>query len=289
MTASNELRLDRLPNTLPMLLKAAITRKTPGKNPLFPDHSLVVSNLSTDMKTLKRYQACCNFEQSSYILPASYLHIQAFRLQMKLMLDKNFPVAPMGCVHLSNTISQHREVKTDEKLRMSCQISEHKLSDKGVEFSFHCAAHVGDELVWEDVSLYLSRCKTGIAAPAKAPRGPAREYAESQPLSIARSDARGYARASGDLNPIHLHDISAKALGFKRMVIHGMWSKAACLAALSAQIKTPSYRCHVEFKTPIFLPSKVQLLHESTELGLDFELRNESGVKPHLIGQVTYL
>ena len=286
MTASNELRLNALPSTPPMLLKAAITRKRPSSNPQFPNYVLEVANIRSNSKQLRRYNQACGFDENTGTLSMSFLHVQVFRLHMKMMLDKAFPLAPMGCVHLSNTIVQHRPIAATEVLRLRCTIAEHSVTDKGYEFAFHCEAYSGDELVWEDDSLYLSRAKTNIASGPKSARPEPRSYAQSRVINISRSDARKYARASGDFNPIHLHDLSAKILGFKRMVIHGMWSKAACLASLNSDIKTTSYRCHVEFKTPIFLPANVRLDYEANGTHLEFELRDKSGVKPHLIGSI---
>ncbi|WP_269619702.1 MaoC family dehydratase [Zhongshania sp. BJYM1] len=286
MTASNELTLKTLPSTPPMLLQAAITRKKPGKTPRFPAQILEVANIRTNSSQLRRYNQACGFSDDNAALSVSFLHVQAFRLHMKMMLSKDFPLAPMGCVHLSNTIIQHRPVLTNEVIRLRCSIADNKVTDKGYEFTFHCEAFCGDELVWEDDSRYLSRAKTGVASAPKGERAEPRRYANTRDIDISRSDARKYARASGDFNPIHLHDISAKILGFKRMVIHGMWSKAACLAALSGDIAGTAYRCHVEFKTPIFLPARVRLEYEAVGSNLDFELRNKSGVKPHLIGSI---
>lgn len=286
MTASNELRLNALPSTPPMLLKAAITRKKPSNSPSFPNYVLEVANIRCNSKQLRRYNRACGFDENTSTLSMSFLHVQVFRLHMKMMLDKAFPLAPMGCVHLSNTIVQHRPIAATEVLRLRCNIAEHSVTDKGYEFTFHCEAYSGDELIWEDDSRYLSRAKTGIPGAPKAARAEPRSYAQSRTITISRSDARSYARASGDFNPIHLHDISAKVLGFKRMVIHGMWSKAACLAALNKEIQADAYRCQVEFKTPIFLPASVRLDYEAKGASLEFELRDKTGVKPHLIGQI---
>ena len=65
---------------------------------------------------------------------------------------------------------------------------------------------------------------------------------------------RRYASVSGDHNPIHLHALSAKALGFPRAIAHGMWTKARCLASLRLP---DAFAVDVQFKQPILLPSKV--------------------------------
>ena len=69
---------------------------------------------------------------------------------------------------------------------------------------------------------------------------------------------RAYAGVSGDVNPIHLHALSAKAMGFPRAIAHGMWTAARTLAALGAldrAVEPP-----VWFAKPVFLPSTVEVV-----------------------------
>jgi acyl dehydratase len=64
---------------------------------------------------------------------------------------------------------------------------------------------------------------------------------------------------SGDVNPIHLHALTARALGFPRAIAHGMWTAARTLAALGASTAGPS-TSHVWFAKPVLLPSTVELV-----------------------------
>lgn len=283
MTASERIHMNSMPSTPPLLLRAALARKS-RKAPLaFPQASIEVDHIEIDPNQLDRYKAVCGFSQQDQILPMSFLHVLAFRLQMSMMLQKDFPVAPMGCIHLSNTLRQFRPLQSKERPTLRCEIAASELTSKGVEFSFSCGAYVDGEKVWEDDSRYLSRRKTGISA-NKTPPQPKTPYRHCEYWQVNRSHARGYARASGDFNPIHLHDVSAKLLGFKRMIIHGMWSQAACLAALDKNVAQRS-ECHAEFKTPIYLPARVQFCYEHSDGGgTEFGLRSEDGQKPHLNG-----
>ncbi|MGJ8687369.1 MAG: MaoC family dehydratase [Spongiibacteraceae bacterium] len=288
MTASNQIILPRIPSMPPLLLRAAISRKKAVATPNFPDDVVEVDNVACDPKQLARYNEVCGFDAHASTLPASFLHLFAFRLQMTMMLNKNFPLAPMGIVHLRNTIRQYRAISPTETFRIRCRIAEHQLTDKGQEFSFFCEAFVGDKLVWDDLSTYLSRTKSTEKSQKRGQRPEPRNYAQQRELKIGRNHARSYARASGDFNPIHLHDLSAKLLGFPRMVVHGMWSKAACLAQFPAQ-SPEKMECRIEFKTPVFLPSTVKLVYEESESGVEFEMRNAKSDKPHLVGSISAL
>ncbi|MBD2859543.1 hypothetical protein IB286_11055 [Spongiibacter sp. KMU-158] len=288
MTNAQEITLKQLPSLPPLLLKAAISRRKPGPKPVFPTNILRVDGISISQKDVSRYAAACDFNVPAGQLPPSYLHILAFRLQMRMMTQKDFPVSAMGAIHLRNRIRQFRAINISESLSLTCKIAESSVTERGIEFVFLCQAlTTSGECVWEDVSRYLSRMKTGKTGAKKSTeqRPPAREFAEQQALSISRQTARQYARASGDFNPIHLHDISAKVLGFRKMIVHGMWSKAYCLAKLYPLMGTENFDCEVEFKTPVFLPSESIMLFEKNNDGIDFELRDKKG-RPHLVGEI---
>ena len=64
---------------------------------------------------------------------------------------------------------------------------------------------------------------------------------------------RRYASVSGDMNPIHMHSLSAKAFGFPTAIAHGMFSAAAVLANIEGQIPD-AVRYSVKFGKPVILP-----------------------------------
>ena len=69
---------------------------------------------------------------------------------------------------------------------------------------------------------------------------------------------------SGDLNPIHMHPLTAKAFGFPTAIAHGMWTKARCLAALHPRLPD-HFRVEVQFRKPILLPATVQFGEEEDQ------------------------
>ena len=68
---------------------------------------------------------------------------------------------------------------------------------------------------------------------------------------------RRYAGVSGDRNPIHMHSLTAKPLGFPAAIAHGMWTKARCLAALESRLPD-AFAVEVRFRKPILLPARVE-------------------------------
>src|ERR1700723_2765123 len=76
------------------------------------------------------------------------------------------------------------------------------------------------------------------------------------PRKAPGARGRRYGSVSGDLNPIHIHPLTARLFGFPSAIAHGMWTKARSLAALEARLP-PAYTAGVAFKRPILLPGKV--------------------------------
>ena len=93
---------------------------------------------------------------------------------------------------------------------------------------------------------------------------------------------RRYGAVSGDRNPIHLHDLTAKPFGFPRAIAHGMWTKARALAALGARVPD-AFTTEVRFAKPLLLPGKVAFATE----GERFAVRDERKGTPHLHGTIT--
>src|SRR5918911_357128 len=90
--------------------------------------------------------------------------------------------------------------------------------------------------------------RTFAAARAGAPRAPAT-------WRLPGDLGRRYGGVSGDLNPIHMHPLSARLFGFPTAIAHGMWVKARCLAALDGHLPD-AYTVDVRFKLPMLIPAK---------------------------------
>jgi acyl dehydratase len=97
---------------------------------------------------------------------------------------------------------------------------------------------------------------------------------------------RRYAGVSGDRNPIHMHSLTAKPLGFPGAIAHGMWTKARALAQLESRLPE-SFEAEVRFRKPILLPSKVEFASQEEGEEILFAVRDAKKGTPHLDGRVT--
>jgi len=87
---------------------------------------------------------------------------------------------------------------------------------------------------------------------------------------------------SGDVNPIHLHPLSAKAFGFPTAIAHGMWTAGRALASLQGRTDD-AIAYDVEFRKPLRLPSRVDLRTRAVDSGWDLGV---AGRVEHLRGTI---
>jgi acyl dehydratase len=100
---------------------------------------------------------------------------------------------------------------------------------------------------------------------------------------------RRYGFISGDVNPIHMSDLTAKAFGFPRAIAHGMWSMARLASDFEPARFDGGCELSVTFKLPVFMPAWLMLQRWPIENGTGFALRDAQGEKPHLTGTLKSL
>jgi acyl dehydratase len=223
---------------------------------------------------------------------------------MAVMADGSFPFGAVGLVHVENRIEQHRRIGIGEELTIHVQPTKLQPHSKGRTFSLITKVSGDGELAWESTSTML-RLGGGSSDRAskddkselhQIPYLPEREFDAVRAPSLALSAewrlggdlGRRYAAVSGDRNPIHMHSLSAKPLGFPGAIAHGMWTKARCLAALESRLPD-SFGVEVRFRKPILLPGRVEFASASDGDRIDFAVRDAKRGIPHLDGRIAPL
>jgi acyl dehydratase len=244
-----------------------------------PDLTLTLSEASIDRERLASYCHVCGFTLAS-TLPPTYPHILAFPLHLALMTDGSFPFPAIGLVHIENEITQRRPIGDSETLSLRVWATPVEPHPRGKQFSVRTEASVDGEVVWEEVSTNLRR--GGGSGSGGGERAERTHPPATATWRLAGDLGRRYASVSGDVNPIHMHPLTARLFGFPSAIAHGMWTKARCLAALEGRLPD-SFTVKVSFRKPILLPATV----EFAEDGERFEVRDANKGTPHLDGTVT--
>ena len=299
--------LDSSPSILPLYARAAapmipgasLLPFVPGGGGEIPELDLALEGVRADAADVAAYAKVCGFALRDS-LPVTYPHVLAFPLHMAVMADGGFPFGAVGLVHVENRIEQHRRVGIDEELTIRVRPTKLEPHSKGQTFSLLTEVLVGDEKVWESTSTMLRRGKGGTPANSSEPHQivyplggevDAVRGGDLRASALWKLDGglgRRYASVSGDRNPIHMHSLTAKPLGFPGAIAHGMWTKARCLAALDSRLPD-SFAVAVRFRKPILLPARVEFASAAEGEEIAFAVRDARKQTPHLDGRVTPL
>ena len=227
-----------------------------------------------DRGHLARYDRVCGFRLGD-TLPATYPHVLAFPLAMRLMTAPGFPFGVIGLVHVANRITVRRPIGADTLLDLSVHAADLRPHRRGRQFDIVATAHVEGAEVWRGVSTYLRK-----EQPATTGDRTAEPSVTGSRWRIPADIGREYAAVSGDRNPIHTSRLGARLFGFPGPIAHGMWSKARCLAALEGRLPD-EYTVDVSFRRPIPLPATVSFSATARPGG-----GWEFGLGPHLAGHL---
>jgi acyl dehydratase len=261
-----------------------------GGGGALPDRVLELTLPKVDGDRLAAYARVCGFAVDG-TLPVTYPQVLAFGAQVKLMTGAGFPLRLPGLVHVRQRMKLYRPIGADEPLELRVHAERPRAHPRGAQVDLVADVSVAGEPVWRARSGYLSR---GAAAPEASPTEAATaepdepEPAEvDAPLSarwqLAGDTGRRYASVSGDVNPIHLHPLTARLFGFPGAIAHGMWTAARCLATLQGRLPA-AYEVDVAFRKPVVLPTEVALHTARTSAGWALALRSDrSADRVHLV------
>ena len=266
-----------------------------GKHPrgelVLPRLDMVLTPQPLDAARLATYRQLCGFAPGPF-LPPTWPQVQAGALHLHMLTDPRFPLPAMGIVHLRNHIWQLRPIFVDEPLHYACHLEPARPTPKGDEIDLVTDATVNDVLVWRSVITMLSRARKPAAndapkAPAVAADVPARpDVLRSVIARVPEDMGRRYAKVAGDYNPIHQYAWMAQGFGFKRAIVHGMWSLGRCVAEAGEFLPRGPLTIDVSFQRPVFLPSTVVVNVTREDPDLGFVVVARDGNVTNLRGQI---
>ncbi len=276
--------LAELPSLGTLFAKAVLPSLDRGPARI-PGRTALVPGLAQDPARLADYNRVCGFPLRDQV-PATWLHVLTFPLHVHLMSGAGSTVRLAGVVHVTNQMRLHRPVGFAELLDVSVRAENLRPHKRGGVFDLVGEVRVHEELVWDGVTTYLVPGADVPGEPEPAKRAP---FEPQPPIAEWRLPAtlgRDYRRVSNDPNPIHTSRLAARAFGFARPIIHGMWTHARWLAALGSRLPA-TYSVEVGFTRPILLPSTVGAWWRPDGAGWQGAVTTPDGSKPHLVATVT--
>ena len=265
------LRNSPVGRVLPASLRSSGPEKVPGALEL-PRVAHVVDGLSADAEWHERF---CRVVHASprpmapgaaeAAVFSGALHSLAFPVAMSVLTRKDFPLPVLGMVHLSNTVHHVTDMAVGEPVTATAWTENLRSHRSGTMLDAVVSLTREDGTVaWAGRSTYLAKgVHTAVAGEqprpeqdAAAERAPFEAPQPTGQWSLGAGTGREYAAVSGDYNPIHLSDPSARALGMKGAIAHGMYTASRALALTGVPAEVP-FTWSVEFATPVRLPATV--------------------------------
>jgi acyl dehydratase len=230
------------------------------------------------------YAHLCGFGLGAHP-PVTWPHLLGFPLQTAVMSRRDFPVPMVGLVHVENRITWTRPLEYGETLDVVVHAADLRPHRRGRLVDLVAEVSSGGEVVWRGISTYLARGGGDEKAETEGPPDVSNLARRAVvQLRFGEDAGRRYASVSGDVNPIHLHALSARTLGFDRAIAHGMFSYARVLASLGARVPTAGSSM-VWFRKPVKLPSTTRLaVSDDARLAVLVPARAEG---EHLVVTVT--
>lgn len=253
-----------------------------------PTRSEQVSGLAIDRANVAAYTATTGLRYGENV-PLTYPFVLTFPSVMALLTGFDFPFPAVGAVHVENIITAYRPISVTDTVGVKVHTENLREHRKGLLVDFISEVSVGNEMAWHQVATFLHQQRTSLSEEPRPEPTPARKLpVPGRVLRITPGQIRRYAAVSGDRNPIHTSSVGAKLFGFPGAIAHGMFSAAAVLANIDAQIPNPA-RYSVKFGKPVVLPASTGVYVDRVSGGWDITLRNMAKGYPHLTSTVRAL
>ena len=262
--------------------------KRPGKTPLESLSAVNPVTISTVLGADQAERLALLYEVAdSEYAPPVLLHNAVFPATLEVLTAPALPTGAMGLVHESSRWALVTPVTLGSELEITARLSGFIVDDDGaarvlitavvmcdeqvsyVEEAAYVAAKtelpavslVDDVVGSLDVRVNLPavpdlRGDLGVNAKGSLEIG---GTAATAVLELPGSAGRSWARLSGDINPIHMSGLTAKAFGFAKAIIHGAALEGWAQVRLGVDGSQP-YSGATRFRAPVLLPASLELV-----------------------------
>jgi acyl dehydratase len=259
-----------------------------SRSDTLPTRTVTVDGLAIDPANVAAYCAVTGLRFGDGV-PLTYPFALTFPSVMSLVSGFDFPFAAMGSVHVENVITRYRPIAVTDVVDVTVHAEHLREHRKGLLVDVITDVKVGNDVAWHQVTTFLHQQRTSLSGePKPEPKKQQKLPPPNAVLSITPGQIRTYASVGGDHNPIHTSSIGAKLFGFPTAIAHGMFSAAAVLANIEAQLPD-AVQYSVRFGKPVVLPAKAGLYVTKTTDGWELSLRNLSKGYPHLTATASKL
>ncbi|WP_020586593.1 MaoC/PaaZ C-terminal domain-containing protein [Desulfobacter curvatus] len=285
-----------------MIFLSMVRPITPAPDTILEKACVVYPNVPIDPDKVNRFKQVCGYDMGRAGVPAAFIQSLFIGMMSRFISASCFPISPMGLIQTGQSFDLIQPVSPGQKMDLYCRILDMTRTEKGITSRFLMEAAMAEdnpatkafskpeekELVWQGTATYFTRSKTRKSKGKKPPPQeiplPVREIIE-----VPGNTGRCYADVSRDFNPHHLYTWTARLMGFKHPIAHGIWSMARAGASLEKAAGYPKLTgMNGALKLPIFMPAQITLGYTFSGTNALFELRDKAKGVPHLKGSFRF-
>lgn len=212
---------------------------------------------------IESYARATNDENDRYfgggddtIAPPIFPVVPAFESFMAAGMDPELQADLLRLVHGAEEHVLHAPIRAGDVLTVSSVLETVEQKDTGETFTVKATETNQDgKLVAEVRGTMFIRGSGSGARPSSSGDGPAREIVYEETTKVDDDQTFRYAEASGDHNPIHLDENTAKMAGLPGIINHGMCTMAiatkGAVNGLAGGDPTRVRRVGVRFSKPV--------------------------------------
>jgi hypothetical protein len=249
----------QLPSAGVGIIPRALLTSGRKARPLTQTFSATYASHPPSQQHVFEYKEFTGFPDDASV-PLSYWYLLAQRAQLGLMMDPRFSYPVAGIVHISNTMQRCGPVDLSQTIDIEVSASQEPMDERG-------ALYVNFDVLISQLGAAQVRCNSRYLTRRAGKRTGQSEIAKEHDAdflhladwALESGVGRQYAKISGDYNPIHLWPWSAKLLGFKKPIAHGMFLVAKTQAVLEQTIGTPVTHMSATFLKPAMVPGQLRL------------------------------
>lgn len=249
-----DVRSDLPAPTVSLIRAAAVWKRSANAGTTLPRSELEVRGWRPEQPRLAAYRALLG---SVAELPLAYPQVPIMAMHLELLSRWSFPIRAMGMVHQGTRIEVLDELPSTDPWDLRAWVSGGRHVRSGLEFDLQGEVSIAGRIRWRSTAITLARSRAAAGGEASAVphMDAAGSWQAQRPLPAHEGTGRAFGRLTGDINPIHLHALPARAFGFRRAIAHGWWTTGRVVAELGVDESVPGRRFDVTFHRPIELPS----------------------------------
>lgn len=235
----------------------------------------------------------------SVATPVFYV-VPAFDAFMAASMDPELQADLLRLVHGAEEHVIYRAVKPGDVITITPVLESVDRKETGETFTVAATETDQNGEVVAEVrgTMFIRGSGGGRSRPASEPE-PEREVVYEETTKVDEDQPKRYAEASGDHNPIHLDEDTARMAGLPGVILHGMCTMAIAVKAavngLAGGDPTRIRRVGVRFSKPVLPGQELTTTLFELSSGADamtygFETRNPSGaavIKDGIVEVVT--